>query len=261
MTTIEYKGTKIEVPTTWRDITLGFYDTFFYEAPETKREKIALIAKVCRVDIDLLMSWPAEIFNIIIGQMEFLFGDLGSEPRPYIEIRGKKYVVNFEEKLTLGEWIDVDEAIKSKENVLSSVLAVICRPLGEEYKYTPELELERRTLFQNLTVEEVRPVLAFFLTYESALKRLFRVSLEIEKAREYLRKSTGNLRAIGVGTKLLRIWRVMMYYVLRRLLVYRLDRLSLSFNTREIKRSRKRLKGNSKKNSTRVKTREGAANE
>ena len=42
MVQIEYNTVKIEVPESWDDITLGFYETFYTEKPETARERASL---------------------------------------------------------------------------------------------------------------------------------------------------------------------------------------------------------------------------
>lgn len=48
MVKIEYKNAVINVPTSWDEISLGLYETFYADQPETNRERVAYAAKICQ---------------------------------------------------------------------------------------------------------------------------------------------------------------------------------------------------------------------
>ena len=100
MVQIEYNTVKIEVPESWDDVTLGFYETFYTERPETARERVTLVAKICKVEADLLLSWPAEVFNRVVEYIDFLFKDNPALPSPIVEVNGVKYIVPIEDELS-----------------------------------------------------------------------------------------------------------------------------------------------------------------
>mgnify|MGYP006906849322 FL=1 len=59
---LEYDNTRISVPESWDDITLGFYESFYDEEPSTARERVEWVAHICNVDSELLLEWPSEVF-------------------------------------------------------------------------------------------------------------------------------------------------------------------------------------------------------
>lgn len=168
---LEYDNTRISVPESWDDITLGFYESFYDEEPSTARERVEWVAHICNVDSELLLEWPSEVFNRIVGYLDFLFKNNPAEPSPTIEVEGVKFIVPIEEELTLGAWVDIDEVQKQGKNVLSNILAIVCRPVGE--KYDCKNNDERREMFAALPVSKVLGVLAFFFTLQRRLRSTY----------------------------------------------------------------------------------------
>lgn len=237
MVQFEVNGVKIEVPQSWDDITLGMYEQVYDKKPESARDRVALVAQVCTVDADILLSWPAEVFNMIVKHVMFLFGDNPAQPSPVVEIDGTKYIVPIEDELTLGAWIDADEAQKAKVNAISSVLAIVCRPAGEDYDY--KKNEQRQKMYAAQPVSKVLGVLAFFLQCSEALKLRTQVFGSLRQTAALLPRNTELLRSLGAGIKLLRIRRVMKFYALMLLLRYRLRKFSRTYNTAGIKTTRK----------------------
>jgi hypothetical protein len=229
MVRIEYNTVKIEVPESWDDITLGRYETFYNEKPETARERVALAAKVCKADADLLLSWPAEVFSRIVGYIDFLFKDNPAPPSPYVEVDGVNYIVPIEDELCLGAWVDAEEVQKTGENVLSNILAIVCRPAGEAYDY--KNNEARRAMFAGLPVSKVLPVLAFFLRCKTALEQRTAAYTKLVRAVDQLPRNIRPFLNPGGGIKLSQIWPVMKYWALMVLLRYRLQRFLPSCNT------------------------------
>lgn len=242
MVTIEFNGVKIDVPSNWEDVTVGHYESFYLDNPETTRERVGLIAKVCKVDVAVLLEWPAEVFNIIVERCDFLFTDNDAKPDPTIKIGEITYVVPIEDKLTLGAYVDADAVQKDGDQVLSQLLAIVCRPPGEEYNY--ENSDARAAMFAALPVSEVLGVLAFFLQCSAALMKRTKAFTNLAQAVESLPPTIRNSPRRGGGIRLLWTWRATRYMILTKQLNWRLQKLLLSYNTSGIKGTRTRRKTN-----------------
>lgn len=237
MVELEYENVKISVPESWDDIKLGAYEAFHKAKPETHRQRVAQVALVCQIDPDLLLSWPTEVFNRIVGFVKFIFEDNTTPPSPEIEIDGVKYVVPIEDQLTLGAYVDADEVQKAGEGVLSGVLAIVCRPVGEAYDY--QNNEARAAMFADLPVSKVLGVLAFFLQLKVASDTLTATFLKLQTLADLLPQNINSSLKIGVGIKLSRIWPILKYYVSTKLLRYQLRKLSRSYNTAAIRNAPK----------------------
>lgn len=220
MDVIEYKDLKINIPTGWHEVTLGDWDQLHTLPTATPRDRVAFVLRACKQDPDEWLKAPIEVFNAIVGAAKFLFEDPQTEPSPEITIDGQRFVIPIEDSLELGAWIDADEA--QKENELVGVLATVCRPAGQAYD--PKASDERRPLFAALPMTEAFKLLGFFLLCAEKSQRLTTMYSTLNRLAAKLPPSTSVFRNIGAGTKLLRIWPIMKYYVLKALLDYRLRR-------------------------------------
>lgn len=242
MTTIEYDNTRIEVPDNWRDIMLGKYERISGIQPQTARERASLVAEICDMPVETLLDWPAEIFNRIVDITAFLYTDMDAAPSPSMEIDGVKYVVPIGDKLTLGAWVDADEIQKNGQNVLSGVLAIVCRPVGEAYDCNNNEA--RQKLFAAQPVSRVLPVLAFFLQRKNAYERRIKVFSRLEQGIGLLARSTKDLRQRGDGIRLSRIWLTVRFWILTVLLRYRLRMLLRTSSIAKIRPMRKKRNAN-----------------
>lgn len=238
MVRLEYEGVEISIPENWDDITLGHYETFRLDEHKTAREHVALVAKVCKTDADLLLSWPTEVFNRIVDYLDFIFEDVAAAPCSFVEVDGVKYVVPIDEELSLGAWVDADEAQKTGDAVLSTVLAIVCRPAGEAYD--PKNTEGRQAMFAALPVSRVFGVLAFFLACKTAYDKRTAAFSNLAQLYDQLPRNIKPSQRLGGGIRLSRIWQVMKYYVLMKLLYVRLQRCLRSFSTSKIKTQPKR---------------------
>lgn len=241
MVIIEYDNRKISVPENWNDVTLGEYEQFYSLKPETARGRVALIAQVCKIDAETLLSWPTEVFNVIVDRLLFLYGDNPVPPSPVCEIDGVKYIVPIEDELSLGAYVDADEAQKAGANVISNVLAIVCRPAGEEYNYKNN-EM-RAAMFAAQPMSKVLGVMGFFLRCSNVLKQYTLAFGSLRQVADLLPRNTELLRNLGTGIKLLRMWRIMRFYCLIVLLRYRLQKFSPTYSTKRIKALQRKHKG------------------
>lgn len=238
MDTFEYLDKKIEVPTSWQDVKLRAYEQHYQDTPKTQREKVVLIAKLCEIDENVLLAWPSDIYNEIAMRTAFLFSPHIAEPKPSIKIDGVTYVIAVEDKLSLGAYIDADEVLKEKERVLTQLLAITCRPAGEDYD--PDKVDARAEMFGAISMEEAQPLLSFFLHCRDALKARTTAFTNLVQAVDQLPRNISAFRKPGGGISLLQTWQAIKYYCLTKLLRYRLQKCLRLFNSNAIRTTQKR---------------------
>lgn len=229
MKRIEIDKAVIDVPETWDDITLGFYETWFFKTPLTRLEKVQLVAEICKIDPSVLLNYPIGLTNLIIDTLDFIFRETTVSPSPSIVVEGVKYTIPITESLTTACWIDAEQAQKDKVAILSNILAIVCQPNGETYD--PNKSEERRKMFAELKVSEVLPLLSFFLHYKKMLETPSMMFSQIRGVAYLYVNSTENFPNVGGGTKLLRTWRAVRYYALTKWLRYQLRKYLRSLDT------------------------------
>lgn len=160
MIKIEFDNKKLMIPESWKDIRLGDYEKWHLAKPETKTDYVRYVADVCKLEAEILLDAPAQLFTVVSEAISFVF-ETGFEPVNYVEIGDEKYVISFSEKLTLGEWVDAEAVLESDStNKLSELLAILCRPVGE--KYSPDMAEKRKEMFMDATCDKVLPLVSFF---------------------------------------------------------------------------------------------------
>lgn len=242
MNKYEYLTDTVHVPTGWHEVTVALYDRIWPMKPKTARERSEVVAIACGTSLELFLGWPAEVIEMILIDVRFLFTDNPVPPSPAVVVAGIQYNVAIEEKLSFGEYIDVDDVQKNSDAILSNVLAIVCRPAGE--KYNPDNNNERAALFGALPVSEVQGVLAFFLHYYQISTRRTRLCANLREMAGLLPPSIVPLIKLGDFTKLSLIWRVIKYGFLMKLLRARLRKFSPSYYTNGIKGLRRSRKTN-----------------
>lgn len=230
MIKVEFNDVKIEVPESWKDIKLAEYEKLYLHHPQTKQEQVAFIAGVCGIDVNLLLDSPAQVFNTIAGIVDFVF-DSELPPAANVKIDGTEYFISLADKLTLGEWIDVENIITGdSETRLSEMLAILCRPVGE--KYNPDLAAGRAAMFRNLSCDKALPLISFFLSKKRESEAILNhYSTVMAQADQFL-KDTKTFAINGGGIKLLPIWQRIRYTYLIRSLEKQLAKSSDFSSTR-----------------------------
>lgn len=237
MIRVEYRDLRVDVPSSWGDITLREYESINFSEYKTRRDKVDLIARLCKKESSDMLTLPVDVFNRIAGIVSFLFDANLGEPCTSIEIEGITYTLNTEDRLTLGEWVDVEEVQKGGDNVMSNVLAIVCRPVGEEYDCARNEE--RAELFGALPVSKTLGVLAFFLHSALMLSRRSALFSTLRETEKLLPQITGLSQNRGGGIRLSTIWRGVKFGITVRLLRYRLRKYLRTYNIGEIKNAQK----------------------
>lgn len=226
MKTIEYNGMRVCVPSGWGEVKLKHYEKVFGAPTETAMQRINYLCAICDTDASKVLTWPLEVFDELVSEMAFLFEDDKTQPCQHTTIKGVKYMLSPGDKITLGEWVDAEEAQREEGRVLSQMLAIVCRPAGEAYD-CDKLD-ERAAMFAECYVADLLGVLAFFLRFKQELDRITRTYSAISHLVSQLPRSIGRLLRGGVGIKSSQIWRIPMFLILTALLRYRVKKYSLS---------------------------------
>lgn len=229
MIKIEFDNISFHVPDSWQDIRLCDYEKWHQQKPVTKLEQVQYVADICGIDADILLNAPAQLFNAVSETISFVF-DNEFEPVNNIKIGATEYYISFSDKLTLGEWVDVDETISGDSPTkMSDMLAILCRPLGE--KYDADKAEERKELFRNVTCDKALPLISFFLFKKKQSEAILNhYSAVMAQADQFL-KDTKTFVQNGDGIKRLPIWQRIRYTYLTRLLEKELSKCSAFSST------------------------------
>lgn len=237
MNKYEFNDKTVLVPTGWDDLTVGTYDKMWHLKPKTPRERANIVAIACGVDLQVFLDEPTEVFNAVMHDVAFLFEDNPQPPVPHVIVGSDKYNVAIENKLSFGEYIDVDDVQKNSDAILSNVLAIVCRPAGE--KYNPDNNDDRAAMFAALPVSQVQGVLAFFLLNWQLSTRRTQLFANLREMVDQLPPNIGALLKNGASIRLYRIWQIMKYCALMMLLRARLRKYSHSYSIKGTKAPRK----------------------
>lgn len=224
MIKIEFNDVTIKVPDCWADIKLCDYEKWHLSKPETKAEYVQYVADVCGIDVNVLLEAPTQVFDIITENIRFVF-DNEFEPANKITIDRQDYFVSLSDKLTLGEWVDIEAILGSDSpHKLSEMLGVLCRPAGE--KYNIENTAARTGMFKSQPCDKVLPLISFFLFKKRESEQILRhYSTVLDQANQFL-KDTETFVINGGGIKLLPIWQRIRYIYLVRSLKKQLSKFS-----------------------------------
>jgi len=199
MTKLEIENKTYHVPDSWEDLTLGQYEHFVGLPGETRTERVERVAYLAGMDPQDLLRWPVDVYNMVAGLISFIFEEAPkATPHPGITIEGVKFAVNIADRLTLGEWVDAEEAQKDPAEVISGVLAVVCRPVDE--KYDPTRTESRAALFKAQPVLALMPVIAFFLTFNDLLAKNTQRRSDLAELADLLQNAGRTTASPGAGT-------------------------------------------------------------
>lgn len=241
MTSFEYGGTVVRVPDHWGELTLGDYEEAMSLPRATLRERVAVVARLCGTEAATLLTWPAEAFAMVAGHLSFVWGDFETPPSPRARIGGLECFVNTQDALTLGEWVDVEQVQREGSHPIARILAIVCRPAGEQYDSARNAE--RAALFSAAPVAEVQGVLAFFLRSWQNSERISALCSRVREAASYALHSTSLSPGVGGGTRSSTSWRSIAFWISTAWPRYRLRRFLHTSSTagsgaRRRKRSR-----------------------
>lgn len=225
MKEIKFEGGALTVPTSWGDVTLGEYETWRNEGLSSQQTRIQYIADICKISVEKLTSYSTEVYNLVSEAVSFAF-NTDFEPQYSVDVAGEKWFILPSNKLTLGEWVDVDAVLNTEDesHKLSQLLSIVCRPMGE--KYDVEVSAQHVDIFQQMTCDKALPLLSFFLHKNKSLDTILNHCLQVEAEASQFLKDTKTFVQNGVGTKRLPIWQRIKFFFLRKSLAKQLSKFS-----------------------------------
>lgn len=204
----------ITVPTKWDDVTLKIYQDIerYYADKEEKQFDVRDVLHILtNRSIDEINELPSDFLDTILTHLLFLVTtpDVG-EPSNKIKIDGEEYIINVMEKLKLGEYVAVDNAIKADKSDYASILAILCRKQGEVYdsKFEAETFEKRKEMFEKQPVTKILPLVGFFLNLYIVLERHSQLYSLVEEGINLTQQNIESLENLGVSKRLSLNWQM-----------------------------------------------------
>lgn len=181
-------------PMSWDDITLGqFQEMTSLENNDDILDVLPIILGKTKEEV---MQLPVEFMDAIMDGMGFLQEKpIQGEPTNKIEIDGEVYSIAYMEKMKTGEYLAVDNVLRSDPSNLAAILAILCRREGEVYDSDFEANKfnERLSMFKGVSITKVLPLTAFFLELSLVSSQ---VSLLYSKVREEIGSTRSNIQSL-----------------------------------------------------------------
>lgn len=254
MIKIKIEDTVYNVPEGWYDVTLGEYEKWFDYVADTKTKEVKLASKISTIPFTLLSNLPLSFYTEVLNMVSFAFAGNEYKPSNKIVIDDEVYSVSTKDELILAQYVDVEATFEedSNDSKLSEILAIVCLKKGE--KYDSKILKERKKLFQGLMMNEVFPLLAFFLQLK---KNLLKITTFYSKVMEQANQFANLIRTSvedGDGIKLLPKLQMIKYRSLMKSLHKQLSQCSTSYVTDLINHRQKKHSISLKNNFKRIKS-------
>lgn len=230
MKKIKLQDRKISIPTGWHEVTLGDYEKWYFKGEQTGLSgQVDYMADICQIEVPELMDAPAKVYETFSKTVSFLV-NADFEATQKVTINGTEYFISLSDEIVLGEWVDIDAVLGNEDSntKLSDLLAIVCRPVGEEYDHS--LAAKRAELFRQQSCEKMLPLVSFFLRKEDRLNEILHHSSQVVAAASRFLEDTKTFAASGDGIKRLPIWQQTRYSYLIKSLEKQLSKFSDSYS-------------------------------
>jgi hypothetical protein len=174
---MELKEIQLNIPENWNSVTISQFielNNIDKDLMDNKYEFfIQQLAILCNADPDVIAKIPMNELNGIINILQnFNEETLNKEYQKKFKLDGVSYgIIPDMNKLSLGEWIDLEEFSKDIINNIHIILAILYRPIIKSNILIPyQIESydsdnlnDRAKLFKdNLTIDKVYSAAVFF---------------------------------------------------------------------------------------------------
>ena len=201
------------LPKSWEEVTLKQFQELQRAYNDEKKEVsiVDLISIMANKPKSEVQQLPTSFAELIMNELGFIMEQPKQQKSvPYIIIDGKKYMVNYLEKLKTGECVDVNSVIKDDPKNYAAMLAILCRLEGETYDddfIANKLE-ERTEMFLRQPITKILPIVAFFLELWLVSRKNSQLYTQIEEQLNSIQNSIKNSSNAGPFKKRYLIWRV-----------------------------------------------------
>ena len=177
---------KITVPPKWEEVTLKQFTELLTIYDKENKDILDIISMFTGRDKDELRKYPMDFINEILIHLQFMNTPLNIKPSNWVEIDGKKYSVNYMEKLKFGEFVDVETIIKDNKYNYPAILGILCRMEGEVYDddFIAEKLNDRVKMFEELDMPSAMRLINFFLKLSLRSIAYTQKSLAIQQGKE-----------------------------------------------------------------------------
>jgi hypothetical protein len=161
-------------------------------------QMIHTISSICEIPHDEILKWDIGSVVEVYGVINQMIANATQAFHPIIEWNGQMYGFKSMSKMTLGEYIDLDNLAKDTEMNLTSILAILYRPITNnkikegqfiikstikamnyevenifDYysveEYDPEIRKQRTKEFETFPLDIAMGALGFFLDINAML--------------------------------------------------------------------------------------------
>lgn len=199
---------EITCPKKWSDVsTKQYIEISRLYGDDKKAELIDMIPILINKDKDYVMSLPSEFLGIILEKIQFITEQPNVEPSNEIKIKGETYIINYQNKLKVGEYLAADVAIKEDPRDIARLLSIICRKKDEPFdiKYTTNVQQERIKMFEEQPITKVLPLFFFMMTLYATLQSPFILSSSIKEEISHIQENIESLAKDGeIGKRTLK---------------------------------------------------------
>tara|TARA_R110000744_G_scaffold45241_3_gene100475 strand:- start:436 stop:966 length:531 start_codon:yes stop_codon:yes gene_type:complete len=156
---------KITVPTSISDISVRKWIKL--SKTENVVKRVAILCDITQKTVKSMTLESMENVNTLLEELEDP-SETSFELFPIIEIKGEKYGIhpNLSE-LTVGEYADLETACEDSDKNLLQILSILYRKITHQakdfYQIAPYSGNENREIFNELKMDKVFSLLAFFL--------------------------------------------------------------------------------------------------
>jgi hypothetical protein len=155
-------STKIIIPESWSEVTLRkFQEVAQVDIENERLRAIEIISIMADCDPDLLKNTDLQSLNLVLDKLEWTKIPPSDEYKTEITIKGIVYNLVNLRSLSNGEWIDLDGFCEKHIDNIHKIMAVLYRPVGEEYN--SKSSEERASLFlDEVKISDVFGTMLFF---------------------------------------------------------------------------------------------------
>lgn len=185
MKTIQLDKKEIYIPTSLSEISFADYELWQKNKVVDELSYISRIAAICKLDVEDLLDESVETFLELENSLDFILSP-NVESSESIIIDNTVYCISSYKGFTVGEWFDLEDIDnKQKEAPLAHSLAIICRPLDENYN--SDIVEERAKIFGEQSCDKILPLVKHLQTRKQNLENTFNSSIQlVEDAAQFL---------------------------------------------------------------------------
>lgn len=210
---------KVNVPTSWDEVTLKQFEQLAkLEDDKSVNEIIKILTGLTDEQLNEL---PLQFVEEISAHLAFLSLQPTKEVKNEVIIDNVKYSINYMDKLKYGEYVELNNIIDADPYNYSAMLTILCRQEGELYNdyFIANKFKDRVKMFNNTSVNQILPLIAFFLNLYIQSEQHSQNSLT-ERVQEtnLLLKDTENLLKATIIRKPSMIWQMIKLRKLKKFL-------------------------------------------